>query len=343
MRPDTEETSMKLLYFIQTFKGLPQITRLVATIKRSTPNAAILISHNRESFSIDPAVFGGLPDVHVMHVTGINRVDFSLMQAYFDGIERARELGIDFDWVVNLSGQCYPTRPLSELEQMLAATSYDGFMDYFPVFSASERSSWDRYEATNRYKFQYRWRLLTRELPPPVRRVVSIPRRIFNNLQPFIRFDTSYALQIGTRIPSHVFRDFTLYGGSYWKTLSRRAVDYLCDFPRRSPELTEYFRHMNIPNEVLPQSVLLNNPELSFSYHDLVYINWHNTKHGRPHTIKVSDYDRIVAGNYFFARKFDPAEDSRVLAMLDARIFAGAATPPQEEAPAPPPASPALS
>lgn len=325
---------MKVLYLIQTFKNLPQITRLVTTIKRSTPHAAILIVHNRESFTIDPTHFSDLPDVHVMHVANINRVDFSIMQAYFDGIARARALQIDFDWVVNISGQCYPTRPLAEFEQMLAATSYDGFMDYFEVFVPSERSSWDRWEATNRYKYQYHWRLSTREPPLPLRRALSLPRRVVNNIQPFVRFDTSYALQIGTRIPRHVFDEgFRLYGGSYWKTLSRRAVDYLCDFPTRHPERTSYFRHMNIPNEVLPQSALLNNPAFSFSYNDHYFIRWEGTKAGRPHVLTERDYDAIVARRGFFARKFEPAVDSRILDRLDARVF-GTAEPALQPAPA---------
>lgn len=325
---------MKVLYLIQTFKNLPQITRLVTTIKRSSPRAAILISHNRESFTIDPAVFQDLPDVHVMHVANINRVDFSLVQAYFDGILRARELGIDFDWVVNMSGQCYPTRPLTEFEQMLATTPYDGFMDYFEVFVPSERNLWDRFEATNRYKYQYRWRLTTEELPPLLRKALSIPRRIVNNIQPFVRFDTSYALQVGTRLPPNIFNDrFKLYGGQYFKTLSRRAVDYMYDFSQHHPDITTYFRHMNLPEEVFPQTVLLNNPDFTFDYDPRYFVRWEGTKLGRPHIITTSDYDAIVERNGFFARKFEPAKDSHILDLLDARIFRAAGTP-QEAAPA---------
>lgn len=313
---------MNVLYLIQTFKNLPQIARLVATIKRSSPQASVVISHNSESFSICPSAFEQFDDVHVMHVSGINRVDFSIMQAYFDAITYARAAGIDYDWVVNISGQCYPTRSLALFEQMLATTIYDGFMDWFPVFRNIGRNAWNKNEATNRYKFQYHWRFRTTELPAWMRRVAGLPRCIFNNAQPFFRFDTSYALQFGVRLPADAFEPgFTLYGGSYWKTLSRRAVDYFVDYTQHNPRFVSYFRSMNIPNEVLPQSVLLNNPAFNFSYDSHYYINWVNSKCGRPRIVTMADYRKLAAGNYFFARKFDPAEDSRILDVLDKRIF----------------------
>lgn len=313
---------MKVLYLIQSFKNLPQIIRLVTTIKRSSPQSAVLVCHNDESFVIDPSAFRDLSDVHVFHVSNISRVDFSIIDAYIDSIARARALNIEFDWVVNISGQCYPTRPLFEFEQLLATTSYAGFMDHCEVFVQTGRNSWDPREASGRYSYQYRWRLTKTELPAGLRKVLVIPRRIINNIQPFIHVDTRYALQIGVRSRANIFNDnFKLYGGTYFKTLSRRAVDYFCDFAQRRPDITNHFRNLNIPQEVFAQTVLLNNPDLTFSSDDLYYINLEGIKLGRPHTLTVSDYDTIVDRGSFFARKFEPDEDSRILDMLDARVL----------------------
>lgn len=311
-----------MLYLIQTFKNLAQIERLVRTIKRSSPQAAVLVSHNRETFTIDPVLFADLPDVHVMHVAGINRADFAMQQAYLDGIARAHELGIDFDWVVNLTGQCYPTRPLAEFEHMLTSSPYDGFMEWCEVFVPSPDNAWDRWEASRQYKFQYYWQITANDLNPALRKALSIPRRIFNNIQPFFRLDTSYGLHFGVRGRPDIFNDsFKLYGGENWKALSRRAVDFLCDFARRERELTDYFRHVLIPVEVFAQTVLLNNPAFSFYNTNYYYIRWDGTSLRRPRLLTVADYETIVAKDLFFARKFDLAVDGRVLDMLDEGLF----------------------
>jgi hypothetical protein len=313
---------MKVLYLIQTFKNLPQISRLVRTIKQSSPEAAVLISHNRETFTIDPSVFQDLSDVHVMHVENINRADFRMMQAYLDGIDHARNLKIDFDWVVNLTGQCYPARPLSEFEQRLATTSYDGFMESCEVFVLGKDNPWDRWEGPRQYKFQYYWQLSAHDLPPLLRKALSIPRRIANNIQPFFRVDTSYGLHVGVRGRSDIFNDqFKLYGGQYWKTLSRRAVDYLCEFAKQNKDIVDYFRYTLIPVEVFPQTVLLNNPDFSFSNENYYYIRFDGTKLRRPRILTANDYNTIVERNVFFGRKFEPSVDSHVLDMLDARLF----------------------
>jgi hypothetical protein len=320
---------MKVLYFIQTYKNLPQIIRLATTIKHSSPHSVVLVSQNRDSFAIDPAVFRHLPDVYVTHVSNINRADFSVMQAHLDGIAYVRQQGIEFDWIVNMSGQCYPTRPLAEFEQMLAATAYDGFMDFYEAFVPSDHNPWNRHETSGRYNYQYHVRLMTGGIPTTLRKALSIPRRIINNIQPFIRVDTSYGLQLGTRSWRPMFNDqFKLYGGSYFKTLSRKALDYFYNFTQSRRDITDYFRRTSIPDEVFPQTILLNNPHLSFCNDSLYYIKWAGGRLGSPADLITSDYSTIVERNTFFARKFDPALDSRILDMLDARVVGAVETTP---------------
>ncbi|MFV9503118.1 MAG: beta-1,6-N-acetylglucosaminyltransferase [Oscillochloridaceae bacterium umkhey_bin13] len=317
---------MRVLFLIQTFKNLPQIRRLVHTLKASLPQAAIVISHNPERFTIAPTSFSHLENVYVVHAKKVNRVDFSLVRAYIAAIQNVIAQGVDFDWVVNITGQCYPTRPLGELEHVLATTAYHGFMEHFAVFTPSPHNLWNQEEAHNRYHYQYHWRIMTEELPPLVRKAVSIPRRIINRVQPFVRIDTSYALQMGTRLPKDAIpADFTIHGGQYHKILSRCAVDYLIDFTTRYPALTRRFELMNMPEEVFPQSVLLNNPAFRFDTNFGFFIRWEGTKLGRPHILTTADYDSIVASDCFFARKFEPERDAQILDLLDARVLANAA------------------
>lgn len=314
---------MRVLYLIQTFQNLPQIVRLVRTIRQSDPSGAVLISHNREAFVLEMEAFEGLTDVHIINVLGGSRIDFSLPASYLAALDYADKLGIHFDWVINLTGQCYPVRPLGEFISLLQGAQVDAFINHYRVFDEHGRGGgiWPYEEAHGRYHYQYYWRF-TRSEPAWVwRKVLGVVRVVLHKIQPWVRLDTSYALQIGLRDRSGIVGEaFPLFGGSYYMTLSHRAVDYLREFTRSHPEIKLHFSRMNTPSEVYPHTVLANNPDLKLSNEHHFFFDV-NTKRGRPLIQKEKDLDRIAASGAFFARKFDPAIDSAVLDRLDERVL----------------------
>ena len=98
------------------------------------------------------------------------------------------------------------------------------------------------------------------------RKVLGIVRVMLHKIQPWVRLDTSYALQLGLRDRTNIVGDaFPLFGGSYYMTLSSRAASYLCKFTRSHPEIALHFSRMNTPSEVYPHTVLANNPDLKLS------------------------------------------------------------------------------
>jgi len=314
---------MRVLYLIQTFKNLPQIVRLVRTIRQSDPSGVVLISHNQESFMLELVAFEGLTDVYIVNVPSGCRIDFSLPASYLAALERAHELGIRFDWVINLTGQCYPVRPLREFVSLLERTQVDAFIDYHQVFDEHGRGGgiWLYDEAHSRYHYQYYWRFTRTEPAWVWRKVLGIVRVMLHKIQPWVRLDTSYALQIGLRDRTNIVGEgFPLFGGSYYMTLSYRAASYLCEFTRSHPEIALYFSRMNVPSEVYPHTVLANNPELKLNGKDHFFFDV-SSKRGRPLILKVKDLDRIAASGAFFARKFDPAIDSAVLDCLDQSVL----------------------
>jgi hypothetical protein len=311
---------VSVLFLLQTYRNLPQIARLVRTIKRSSPHASVIISHNPEEFRIGDEVFADLGDVHVRYTQKMARGDDSLLREYLGCLGWALERQLPFDWVVNMTSQCYPARPLGEFEQMLSANSYDGYMGWYDAFTPSPNNPWGPRESAIRYNYQYRWRLTTRELKPRLRKAISIPRRLFNNIQPFVKVETSYGFQVGLRGKPPFGEQMRLYGGSFFKTLSRRAAHYLYDYGVRNPQVLEYFRNTLLPEESYPQTVLLNSG-LGFSNNNLYYVKWDGGKLGRPVDLRMGDFDAIVAQQAFFARKFSAAIDAQVIDRLDERIF----------------------
>lgn len=315
---------VRVLYLIQTYNDLLQIVRLVKTIRQSDPSGVILISHNQEAFVLKGAAFEGLTDVHIMNVLSRSRMDFSLPASYLASLERAHELGIHFDWVINLTGQCYPVRPLREFVSLLESAQVDAFIDYHRVFDDQGHGGgiWPYEEANSRYNYQYYWRFTRREPALVWRKVLGGVRIVLHKIQPWIRLDTSYALQIGLRDRSGlVGRAFPLFGGSYYMTLSRRAADYLCEFTQSHPEIIGHFSRMNVPSEVYPHTVLANNSDLNLSGEQHFFFDVANCKRGHPAILEAKDLNRIAASGAFFARKFDPKIDSAVLDHLDQRVL----------------------
>ncbi len=315
---------MKVLYLIQTFQNLPQIVRLVQTIRQSDPSGVVLISHNQAAFVLEAAAFEGLTNIHILNVPGGSRIDFSLPAAYLAALERAYELKIDFDWVVNLTGQCYPVRPLREFVSLLERAQVEAFIDHHRVFDDQGRGGgiWPYNEAHSRYHYQYYWKLTSSEPGWLLRKTLGALRVVLHKVQPWVRLDTSYALQIGLLDRSGIVgAKFPLFGGSYYMTISRRAADYLCDFTRTHPEIRAHFSRMNVPSEVYPHTVLANNADLKLSGEQHFFFDVINRKRGRPAILGIQDLDRIASSGAFFARKFDPKIDSAVLDCLDQRVL----------------------
>jgi hypothetical protein len=312
---------VRVLYFIQTYRNLPQIVRLVRTIKRSSPQSIVLISHNKSGFSIEEGTFADLPDVHVLHVTNMARGDYSILREYLAGLSWAIESELPFDWLVNMTGQCYPTRPLAEIERELAHGDFDGYMHSFDAFTPSPENPWGRREATTRYCYQYFYRRTQRELKPLVRKAVAIPRRVFNTVQPFVKVETSYGVQVGTRHWSPPFKAMRLYGGSFFKTISRAAALYLNDYGLKHAETLHYFSNTLLPEEAYPQTVLLNNPDFAFCNDNKYFLEWNGGRLGRPVDLTTAHYDAISQSDVWFARKIDMTTESQLLDLLDERIF----------------------
>jgi len=309
---------MKILYLIQTHRNPEQIYRLIRTIKASSLKSHILLSHDFTSCDLDvPTLQRTGIDVISKTAHGV-RGDFSLVQAYLDAIAWAFEHNIQFDWLVNVSGQDYPTQPLSLFENFLANTNFDGFLQYSDLLSL--HSHFGIKESRDRYFYQY-WHSGI-QLAYWQRGLVKPLRMLVNNIQPFVKIDSSYQLSIGLRAFSNPFnQNFVCYGGSFFKILSYRCVRYLQDFLQANPSLIEYYKKTRNSDESLIQTVLVNNDSFNLSNKYKFYIDWSGTRHGHPRILTSNDYSALMRDDIYFARKFDTAVDSKILDMLDARVL----------------------
>ncbi len=316
---------MKVVYLIQTYRNPEQIYRLVQTIRRSSPESYILVSHNYAVCELDPALFQKLPKVTVLKLQGKGkRGDFSIVQGYLDAVRWLLTQGIEFDWLACLSGQDYPTQPLSQVERFLAETEYDGFLEYKDAFaSASDLSR----ESSDRYLYQY-WRSgwsspLFESGRSVLGRILYRLSSIINRAQPLIQVCWSFdGLSIGVQASSPPFNQkFRCYSGEYFSTLSSQCVEFLYDFSERNPDLVSYYQKTNVPSESFLQTILVNSGQFKICDEHKRYVDFSNCRDGRPRVLTAEDYPEITQDNFHFARKFDAALDSQILDLLDGRIF----------------------
>jgi Core-2/I-Branching enzyme len=227
---------MKVCYLIQSHMNPEQIYRLIDVIKKSSLEGQIIVSHNFSCCELDVKNLQK-PNVQVLRGKG-GRGDFMLLQSYLNAIKWLIDNQINYDWLIYLSGQDYPIKPISNIENFLAETNYDGFLEYFNVFSPE--SHWSTKEAINRYLFRYKKINSLRKLPDWAKELLT-PVKIINYLQPLVRINLAYDM-LGVRSSSLAMKDFVLYGGSFFTTLSRKCVEYLHQFCQSYPEVVEYYK-----------------------------------------------------------------------------------------------------
>jgi hypothetical protein len=313
-----------MLYVIQTFDGLAQIQRLVRTVLASDPTGRVVISHNCDRFRISHDHFEDPRRVAVINMPKGNRVDFYQVEAYLAALDLAEARGFAYDWVINITGQCYPVRPLGELKQHLNEGSVDGYLFHGPVY-LEHGALWPPSEAHARYDYHYLLRLTRHELPRAAHAFCSVVRELVNRSQRIVRIDTSYALQIGLRHRGNALPEgWQLYGGFYFMALSRRAAQRLRDFSQTNQRVVDHFRLLNLPSEVYAHTVLANDSTMRLSQRIPIFIDYADSKRGRPRVLSLQDVISLDSSPhpYYFARKFVLESDPSVFDWLDQRVLA---------------------
>jgi core-2/I-Branching enzyme len=306
---------MRVCYFIQNHLAPPQVGRLVGTLRRSQPGSFILVGHDefagfcaaselRQALNVD--VFAAREPA--------KRGYFSLLEPYFDAVAWLADQGIAYDWLVYLSAQDYPTRPLRDFADLLAATGCDGFLRFWDA--AAPVNPWGRRrQGVVRYGYQYfdapAWAL-------PLLRAL----RAGNGLQPFVHCHLTYGPRIGVRRrrqqPFH--EGFRCYAGTQWTVLRRACAEYVAERVRGGDPLVQWFRRTICPDEAVVQTLLVNSGRFQLVDDDLRFVDVSGSRDGRPRTLTVKDLPTLTSGRHYFARKFDASGSSEVLDLLDARI-----------------------
>jgi hypothetical protein len=316
----------KVLYLIASHTNPEQVLRLARTIRSNSPDSYILIHHDTASSELERSAFKSLEQVHILeHPISVKWGEFSLVEMELYCIDWLFTRSIQFDWLVFLSGQDYPIKPIVAIEQFLNTTDYDGFMEYFlatepPLQPTQAGLHWKQDTGFKRFFYQYY------SLPGSTQFKSLLFRlgRLINPLQSLMTLSVDrHSAKLGIRCKTPFNDIFQCYAGSQWHTLSYRCIEYIHRFVQQNPAIVNHYRRTLIPDESFFQTILLNQSSLNILNDNKRYIAWNGSK---PAILRTRDFDRLVHSDCHFARKLDLTIDAQLFDQLDQQIHSSIQT-----------------
>ncbi len=297
---------MTVAYGILSHTAPAQVLRLVTTLRAGSGDGHVLVHHDPEGPPLDRGALRRLDGVGVLDdARPVSWGDGSQLRAQLRLIAAALET-TSAGWVVLLSGQDYPARPVRAIEADLADSGLDGYVDgeiVVPRFGRDTTDEWTR-------RYFCHWR--------PAPRLGRAGRRAVGALRPLV-----FAREMPTGPVLGLRARRTPFGpalpcrrGQDWLTLSRRAAEALLDAVATQPQLLRHYDRTLQPTESLPHTVLHARPELRLSGDSHRFLRFAPGS-AHPAVLGVGDTAAILASGTDFARKFDAAVDARVLDELD--------------------------
>jgi hypothetical protein len=291
---------VRIAYLVLSHRNPGQVLRLVAALSEG-PAAEVLVRHDPRFSSLDET------ELRRLGARGIHDdVDFewggwSQLQMLVACLKRAREL--DPDWLLVLSGQDYPLRPMAAIEADLARSGHDALLGHAWELDTSAPPA----PPEDEFFLRCAYRHYSARLP-----------RLPGRLRP-LAYTRELPRQVGIRRARLPFGDdFRCFVSADWLTLNRRALEAVLAASRDRP-LMRFYRRVAIPSESFFASVLLNDSSLRVARDNRRFASFEGPMTPHPDTLTSADLDRVLASGCDFARKFDTEIDAEVLDALDQR------------------------
>ncbi len=287
-----------------TYRDPPQVVRLATRLRELYgAEAPIALHHNFEQSALDVAALP--PGVAVVRPHLDSRWgSWETQEAELAALRLLYGSGDGPDFVVLLSGTCYPVAPPERVLRDLRDGGADAYVHGTPVrvFRRDRRVApgplgFAVNEGPGNQKSCYR------RYYPTLYRPLGVRVRIRNPLiAPLL---------------SPFSRTFRCWAGETWWTLGRRAALHLLAERDSRPEVAAWFSRCTLPEEAYPHTIVRNAPGLRVDPRNFRYIDW-STARPSPRELGTADLPHIAASGAHFARKF--AADAPVLDELDASL-----------------------
>jgi hypothetical protein len=317
---------VRVAFIIFSHRGPDQLCRLLSTLRQQLPDSPLIVHHDKFRTKLVAGDLAQFENTHLL--TSDHPIvwgDFSLVEATWR-ILRGMGANVEFDWVVVLSAQDYPIKPLAELPRFLTSAEADALISARPMSALPTASL--RRNIRLRFLYQYRpakvcWPARSSFRPAWIRlrQSTALVVDVFNNCQRSFKIHKSpdgLPWRFGRRASWTPFSaDRPCWFGSVWFGLSRQAVAHLLTFVQNNPDYVAYYERTACPDESVTATIVCNAPDLRVKELALHHVRWSRPRSGHPDVLGIDDLPELLASPAFFARKFDLAGDSAILDQLD--------------------------
>lgn len=272
---------MRIAYLLMVHDHFSQVKWIIDAIYTSEDYFLIHIdSNSQEAFRRQVRGYlGNRPNVRYLAPRHINRFGWSVVKVELEAIRDLVSSKEPFDYLINVSGQDYPIKPIADIRSKLAAEWPRNFIDVIPFARIAEGDPEDPH-LSRRFAFEMFGRLVKTQIRLP------FPKRC----------DVKFK-------------------GSGWFMLTREFCAWLLSSPIPA-QVERLVKYTLTPDEIFFQVVVMNSTyQKLLAGHYGREIIWPGGT-SSPKTLTMQDYERLSTSSALFARKFDQLQDRQILVSL---------------------------
>lgn len=305
---------MNIAYIISAYKYPDQLIRLVHRL--NTPTSVFLIHVDKRTHKQQyrEMVSGVNPLVNVVFLKRHNCYwgDFGHVRATLKGLAYLFQNEVNFDYLFLLTGQDYPIKSNAFIESFLSRANGKEFISYYPF----PNESWGGDGGLRRIEL-WHFRFLE-DLP-------------FRFLDPFVHLPSKKEFQ--SRVKSAIYSSINMmftkralpgnmrpFGGPGYWCITRECARFINTFANQNRKFVEFFKYVDIPDEIFFHTVILNSPfDKNVVNDDLRCIDISGG--GGPRIWRKGDFKMLTKSKGLIARKFDTSVDSEILDLIDSKLL----------------------
>jgi hypothetical protein len=276
---------MRLAYFIATHHNIEQFRWTFSAVYNQRDLFAIHVDRKSGQPFYDAVaeVVGDKANVHFIPRHLCSWSGWSCCAAELDGMRELLSLATDWRYLINLSGQCYPIKPIEQIRSTLSSTWPQNLIRACAFSEIAQNEPRD----------------------------VHLKRPVVFEFKGKIR-------RLPLRWPKHRSVNWK---GLTWHLLTRPFCEYVFNSGALKAIPTS-LKYTFCPDELLFQTLIMQSPfrntvaEDNYSLLPMTKIRevvWPG-----PKILTIEDLPRLKQSSAFFARKFDCHRDDRILRVLAA-------------------------
>jgi hypothetical protein len=310
----------KIAYLILAHGQEELLLRLIDTLNGPNINFFIHLDKKSTKLNFLKAALQGKHNVTIISSYKIYWMGFNMVRSTLELLQKAQDSKVNFKYFVLLSGQDYPIKSNSYINNFFTSHSED-FISYNKMADMEQKI---------RNKFQFFHYLDAPWWNPRHNKRIAMLIKIYYGFHKYI----------SKRLPLRSFyNNMEPYFGSQWFALTHETVSYILEFVAKESEYLKFSKYTEGADEFFFQTIILNSQrkynlydydsyekwlvhkkenELYFAkYTSLRYMDWSEAAKTKPAVLNMNYYDVLKSSDELFARKFDLHDSSKLLDRID--------------------------